>query len=125
MANLGDVESQRIKGQIERLLNQADGAATRRRWSIVSDRAQEVLALAPSNSEAQRFLDAATRALQSPTRNTALGFLAGLNFRPQILIAISVLTGIAVVGLFTDHVEASTGAVGGIIALGMKLLEGE
>ena len=45
--------------------------------------------------------------------------------RPQILVAIVALSAIAILGLLYGMVEIATGCTGGIIALGMKLLEGE
>lgn len=46
-------------------------------------------------------------------------------WRPQILIAMLLLGAIAIYGMAVDMVEVATGCTGGIIALGMKLLEGE
>ena len=46
-------------------------------------------------------------------------------FRPQIFLAIACLTILSVVGLFYGMPEVSTATIGGIIALGMKILEGE
>ena len=46
-------------------------------------------------------------------------------WRPQILTAMIILGVIAVYGMFGDMTEVATGCTGGIIALGMKLLEGE
>ncbi len=46
-------------------------------------------------------------------------------WRPQIFTAVLILGGIAVYGMFNGMVEVATGCTGGIIALGMKLLEGE
>jgi hypothetical protein len=45
--------------------------------------------------------------------------------RPQIFLAIFVLGVLAVFGVINEMPEISTGTVGGIIALGMKLLESE
>ena len=45
--------------------------------------------------------------------------------RPQIFLAIVVLGILAVVGLYQGIPEVSTGTIGGIIALGMKILEEE
>lgn len=41
------------------------------------------------------------------------------------MVAILILGGIAAYGMFQGMVEVATGCTGGIIALGMKLLEGE
>ena len=57
--------SDRIQRNIERLLDEVDNAIARRDWISVRDHAQDVLALAPTNSEASAFLAAATRALSS------------------------------------------------------------
>ena len=46
-------------------------------------------------------------------------------WRPQILSAILILGAIAAYGISTGMNEVATGCIGGIIALGMKLLEGE
>ena len=48
-----------------------------------------------------------------------------MKWRPQILIAILILGIVAVIGMLQNAVEVATGCIGGIIALGMKLLEGE
>ena len=45
--------------------------------------------------------------------------------RPQIFLAIIVLAVLSVVGLYKGHNEIACGAIGGIIALGMKVLESE
>ena len=45
--------------------------------------------------------------------------------RPQIFLAIIVLAVLSVVGLYKGHHEIASGAIGGIIALGMKVLESE
>ena len=45
--------------------------------------------------------------------------------RPQIFLAILVLGVLAVVGVREGMPEIATGTIGGIIALGMKLLESE
>jgi len=45
--------------------------------------------------------------------------------RPQIFLAIVVLGALSVVGLYKGHNEIASGAIGGIIALGMKVLESE
>ena len=43
--------------------------------------------------------------------------------RPQIFLAILVLGILAVIGVQNDLPEVATGTIGGIIALGMKILE--
>ena len=45
--------------------------------------------------------------------------------RPQIFLAILVLGGLAWVGILHDLPEVATGTIGGVIALGMKVLEAE
>ena len=45
--------------------------------------------------------------------------------RPQIFLAIIVLAVLSVVGLYKGHNEIASGAIGAIIALGMKVLESE
>ena len=51
-----------------------------------------------------------------------------MTIRPQILLAITVLGAISVLSILNGDIEyiaVATGCTGGIIALGMKLLEGE
>ena len=45
--------------------------------------------------------------------------------RPQIFLAIIVLGVLAWVGILHDLPEVATGTIGGVIALGMKVLEAE
>ena len=45
--------------------------------------------------------------------------------RPQIFLAILVLGGLAALGALNGFPEIATGTIGGIIALGMKVLENE
>ena len=45
--------------------------------------------------------------------------------RPQIFLAIIVLGALSGVGVWRDMAEIATGCTGGIIALGMKLMESE
>ena len=45
--------------------------------------------------------------------------------RPQIFLAILVLGILAIVGVREGMPEIATGTIGGIIALGMKILEAE
>ena len=45
--------------------------------------------------------------------------------RPQIFLAIIVLGVLSSIGVFAGYNEIATGCVGGIIALGMKVLEAE
>ena len=46
-----------------------------------------------------------------------------MKWRPQIIAAIIVLGAIAILGIIEGYVEIATGCTGGIIALGMKLLD--
>ena len=46
-------------------------------------------------------------------------------FRPQIFLAIVVLGVLAGIGALNGFPEIATGTIGGIIALGMKVLENE
>ena len=45
--------------------------------------------------------------------------------RPQIILAIIVLGLLSGVGVYFGYTEIATGCTGGIIALGMKVLESE
>jgi hypothetical protein len=45
--------------------------------------------------------------------------------RPQIFLAILVLGVLAIIGIQNNLPEVATGTIGGIIALGMKLMENE
>ena len=45
--------------------------------------------------------------------------------RPQIFLAIFCLTLLAIIAVFKGSPEISTATIGGIIALGMKILEAE
>ena len=45
--------------------------------------------------------------------------------RPQIFLAIIVLGALAALGAMNEFPEIATGTIGGIIALGMKVLENE
>ena len=45
--------------------------------------------------------------------------------RPQIFLAIIVLGILAWIGILNDIPEVATGTIGGVIALGMKVLEAE
>jgi|TARA_R100001594_G_C3950250_1_gene242838 hypothetical protein len=46
-------------------------------------------------------------------------------FRPQIFVSIVVLGALSGAGIYLGYNEIATGCVGGIIALGMKVLESE
>ena len=57
--------SERVQRRIDILLDEADQAIAQSDWSVVRDRAQNVLALDPNNGDAATFLAAADRALAS------------------------------------------------------------
>ena len=46
-------------------------------------------------------------------------------FKPQIFIALVLLSLLGGAGLYFGHIEVTTGCTGGVIALSMKLLENE
>tara|TARA_Y100001970_G_C14162173_1_gene819199 strand:- start:1246 stop:1404 length:159 start_codon:yes stop_codon:yes gene_type:complete len=46
-------------------------------------------------------------------------------FRPQIFLSIVVLGVLSVAGILNGYNEIASGCIGGIIALGMKILEAE
>lgn len=48
-----------------------------------------------------------------------------MKIRLQILVAMVILGVVAILGLLNGMPEISTGCTAGVIALGMKLLEGE
>ena len=43
--------------------------------------------------------------------------------RPQIFLAILILGAISIYAIHLNHVEVATATIGGLIALGMKVLE--
>ena len=45
--------------------------------------------------------------------------------RPQIMAAILLLGSITIYAIFSDMVEIATGTVGGLVALSMKVMEGD
>ena len=45
--------------------------------------------------------------------------------RPQILVSILGLTGIAMIGLYYGMVEVATACIGGVTGLGFKILEAD
>ncbi len=57
--------SERLQRRIERLLDQIEQEADQQNWQVVHDLADEVIGLAPDNSDAQAFLGAAERRLSS------------------------------------------------------------
>ncbi len=54
--------SERLKLQVDRLLDEADQAITSEDWSTVGSRARSVLAIDPENTEGLAYLAAAERA---------------------------------------------------------------
>ena len=63
--------SERLQRRIDILLDEADQAIAQSEWSVVRDRAQNVLALDPDNGDAATFLAAANRALASGSQPPA------------------------------------------------------
>ena len=57
-----------------------------------------------------------------PTRRDKLSFG---KLRPQIFLAIICLSILAIIGVWQGYSEIATATIGGIIALGMKVLENE
>ena len=55
--------SERLKRQIDRLLDEAQEAITQRKWDLVRERAESVLAIDPGNSDGLAFLAVAERGL--------------------------------------------------------------
>lgn len=55
--------SERLKRQIDGLLDEVEAAVSQLDWLVVRDRTQAVLALDPENADAATFLAAAERAL--------------------------------------------------------------
>ena len=57
--------SERVQRQIERLLDEAEEASSKRNWEVVRDRAEHVLTFDPNNPDGLALLAAAQRALGS------------------------------------------------------------
>ena len=57
--------SDRVQRQIDRLLDEAEGAITGQEWGTVGDHARSVLRLDPENSDALSYLAAAVVREQS------------------------------------------------------------
>ena len=55
--------SERLQRHIGRLLDEADQAIIQRQWDVVRERAQDILAIDPENSDGLAFLTTAERAL--------------------------------------------------------------
>ena len=64
--------SERIQRQIDRFLDEAEEAVAQGDWSVVSDRANKVLALDPDNADARTYMAAAHRAQGGPGDGAAL-----------------------------------------------------
>jgi hypothetical protein len=64
--------SERLKRQIDRLLDEAEEAAAQRNWEVVRDRAQYVLTFDPANPDGLAFFAAAERALKTPGASPAV-----------------------------------------------------
>tara|TARA_Y100000310_G_scaffold223915_1_gene225780 strand:- start:473 stop:625 length:153 start_codon:yes stop_codon:yes gene_type:complete len=45
--------------------------------------------------------------------------------RPQIFLALVVLGSVSLYSIMLDHIEVASACVGGIVALGMKVMEGD
>ena len=64
---------ERVQRQIDRFLDEAEEAVANRNWEVVRQRARDVLAFDPGNSDAEAFLRGAERALESePTPAAAV-----------------------------------------------------
>ena len=59
--------SERVKRHVERLLDEADEAVVRADWTAVREKAQQILTLAPEDTDAVAFLAAAERGLGGPS----------------------------------------------------------
>ena len=55
------MSSDRMRRQIDRLLDEAEEAISQRDWVTVGNRAQDVLRLDPDNIDAKGYLEAAER----------------------------------------------------------------
>ena len=65
--------SERLQRHIERLLDEADQAIVQRQWDVVRERAQDILAIDPENSDGLAFLASAERALEVSTPASPTG----------------------------------------------------
>ena len=74
--------SERIQRQIDRLLDEVEQAVVQREWAAVRRAASDVLALDPSNVDAQAFLVAAERATGSEEVDTASGVASSIEATP-------------------------------------------
>jgi hypothetical protein len=61
--------SERIQRRIDAFLDEADGAATARRWDEVLERARAVLGIGPENDDALAFISMADSALGGAAAN--------------------------------------------------------
>ena len=64
--------SERLRRQIERLLDEAEEALAQREWETVRERAQDALAIDPDHSEAEGFRSAAERALAGQSSSSGV-----------------------------------------------------
>ena len=62
--------SERVRRQVDRLLDEAEEAITRLDWQVVRDRAQAVLRLEPGNGDALAYLSAADSDIDSTGTST-------------------------------------------------------
>ena len=56
--------------------------------------------------------------MEQPQQKTMLS-----RIRPQIFLALLVLGSVSLYSIFGDHIEVASACVGGIVALGMKVME--
>ena len=63
--------SERVQRQIERLLDEADEAASRKEWAVVLDRADHALTFDPGNQDALALRVAAWPQLVHPSQTRA------------------------------------------------------
>lgn len=64
--------SDRLKRHIDRLLDEADEAIIARNWEAVRERAQDILAIDPENSDGLAILGTAERARQDGPPSASL-----------------------------------------------------
>ena len=65
------MSSDRMRRQIDRLLDEAEEAISQRDWVTVGNRAQDVLRLDPANTDAKAFLEAGKNGLTHDTKRNA------------------------------------------------------
>src|SRR5690349_1876169 len=64
--------SERVRRQIDGLLDEAEQAIRESNWSLVQQRCRQILALDPGNNDANAYLAAAERGL-NPTQSGGAG----------------------------------------------------